>query len=737
MKWIICFSMALALVIAAVIYYFVSRSRGKGNIKYLGAGAFLASVVICFPVMRQVEGAGLAFGMSLSHSIRMFVVDTGIIDIIGELPAEEMGWMLMPYKILVCGLYLLAPIFTLTVVLQYFSNIFERMRLALKRKRNLFVFSELNTHSLEVASYMKKYAKGKKEKIEILFCCSSKKDHVNVELEQSAREIGAVLLPEEIVHVKLRNQNRFITYFLISDNEDENVEYTLQMIDNFTGGNPLYQTINQRNIELHCYATSAEAEILIDSKEKQDIRVILTDEVRDAIYEHLYQYPLYTNMKRKEITEGMEKEKITLLIAGAGKTGSEFLKAAVWCGQMNQFEIEIHLIDERGNQIREELEQEYPELFAAGSGYQISIHQGNIFSSKTQKYLETLKEVNYCVAALGNDEDAIRAAIWMRRYFYIANQEKEPFICAHIRSKRKRDAVWELHEVTRSKTMQYYEIVPFGKEGMYYGSSSESAFITEYLGLGVQSHYFRLTEQSGEEERRYAIGNFYAKQFNRRSSIANGMHISSKLWEMGYGILKMPTNEQERKVFDACVSPVNFYEETKEKRKVFYALEHERWMAYMRTEGWRLTSRSDCSLKAIQACYEGYMEVFKNQNYMMKMHPALVPLESDCPEAATLQEVDDMIVKANEERGVGSYYPDYVQSDVELIDHIGEIVGGKWCGEKGVPIFGTVAKENICVICKLEDLLTYYSKIYEERKDNLTAEERMVLREQIRRCRNE
>lgn len=56
---------------------------------------------------------------------------------------------------------------------------------------------------------------------------------------------------------------------------------------------------------------------------------------------------------------------------------------------------------------------------------------------------------------------------------------------------------------------------------------------------------------------------------------------------------------------------------------------------------------------------------------------------------------------------------------------------------KRVPIFGTVAKENICVICKLEDLLTYYSKIYEERKDNLTAEERMVLREQIRRCRNE
>lgn len=713
MKWIGCFSLALVLLVGTGIVYLIGRNHGKSNIKYLGAGAFLASVVMCFPVMLQNENVGIAFAMSLSHSIRMFVVDTGIIDIVGELPIQEIGRLLLPYKILVCGLYLLAPIFTLTIVLQYFSNIFERMRLGMKSRRNLFVFSELNTHSLEIATYMNSYAKRNGEKIELVFCCSSKKDGINVELEQNAREQGAILLPEKIVHLRLKNKNRYITYFLISDKEDENVEHTLQMIDNFTGENPLYNNINQRNIELHCYATSPEAEILIDSKEKEDIKVVLVDEVRDAVYEHLYQYPLYLNKGRKEITEATdrrEKEKLSVLIVGGGKTGTEFLRAAVWYGKMNQFELEIHLIDVQGEQIREKLEQEYPELLAEYSGNKIDIYQGNIFSNKIQNYLRTLQGINYCVAALGNDDDAIRASIWMRRFFYSVNPEKEPFVCAHIRSKRKRETVWELNAVTRNKTKQYYGIVPFGKEGMYYGSSSDSAFLLEYLGLGVQSHYFRLMEQSGEEERRYAVQNFYEKQFNRRSSIANGMHISSKLWEMGYAILKVPESQWQRKIFEECVRPINYYEETKEKRKQFYALEHERWMAYIRTEGWRLTSRGDRSLKSIRECYEGYVDTFKNQNYMMKMHPALVPLVSDDPKIATLQEVDDMISEINKKHGMGAYCPDYVQSDVELVDHIGDIVSGKWCGKKGIPIFGMIAKENTCVICSLEDLQVYISR---------------------------
>lgn len=482
-----------------------------------------------------------------------------------------------------------------------------------------------------------------------------------------------------------------------------------------TSGSAWYtkQRLCQRNVTLHCYATNAEAEILLDAKDKQDLKVVLVDEVRDAVYEQLYEYPLYMNQMK---TGGAKQNTLTLLIVGGGKAGCEFLKAAVWSGQMISYKLNIHLFDLEGTNLQERLEEECPELLAEGGSYQICIHEGDVFSSIMQNELDALGQVDYCVSALGDDERSIRAAVWMRRHFCAKTGYTKPFICAYVQSLAKKMAVSELSENTRRKTSLSYGIVPFGCGGVYYGNESDAAFVLEYLGLGVQSHYFRLNRGSDAESRRYAVQNFYEKQGNRRSSIANGMHISTKLWEMGYGILRVPEKGEELECYRRCVKPVDFAEIlsslSETERAAYYNLEHERWMAYVRTEGWRLSSNGGRTLAEIRACYELYCEEFKNQNYLAKMHPALVPIDSDDPSVATLQQVDDMIVQVNREKGLGEYYPDYVQSDVELVDHIGEIVSGVWCGPEGMQIAGTLAKEGTCVICSLEDIHRYQ----EERK---------------------
>jgi hypothetical protein len=703
MRWYICFGLALLLLAAGTAVFLILRSHGRNKVQYLGAGVFLAAVVICFPVMLKEEDAGLALLMSISHSIRMFVVDTGVIDITCELPAGTMGDLWMPYKMLVCALYLLAPVFTLTMVLQYFSNSFERFRLRMKRGRRLLVFSELNAHSIEIAAHIRAHMKESGEKSELVFCGSDKRDSVNIGLEERARKLNAILLPEEVTHLWLSSTRRTVMYFMISEKEDENVEFTLQMIESMTKRKDAKR--KQKNVEIYCYATNAEAEILLDAKEKQELRVVLVDEARDAVYEQLYRYPLYTNLKPGEKKE--EKERLAVLIAGGGETAIEFLKAAVWCGQMVSYQTEIHLVDIHGNSIRETLEEECPELFSKESGYEIHIYQGEVFSSETRRYLDTLKPVHYCVVALEDDEETIRSAMWLRRYFYLASFKDQPFICAHIKSKRKREVLKNLCENSRNNTKLYYDIVPFGQGSMYYGSASNAAFMLEYLGLGVQAHYFRLTEASDAKERKAAFQNFYEKQGNRRSSIANGMHISSKLWEMGYGILRVPKEKEALAWYKECIRPIDYCEESKEMRVKCYELEHERWMAYIRTEGWRLSTRGDASLRDIRECYRDYCADFKNQNYLMKLHPALVPSESENPKTATLREVEEMITEVNNEQGTGTYFPGYVQSDMELIDHIGEIVEGAWCGAEGVSIFGVRAGKGECVICRKEDLKRY------------------------------
>lgn len=715
MIWKICFAMAILFVLAGTVVYIICRKQGASRIQYLGAGVFLASVAMCFPVMNMQENAGIALTMCISHSIRMFVVDTGADDILSMLTRDMLGSMLLPYKMLAATLYLLAPVFTLGVVLQYFSNTFERLRMRLKKKHDLYIFSELNTRSLEIATDMWSCAKKAGRRLEIVFCCSDKKDSVNMDQEKSARKLNAVLLPEEIIHVRLNSQRRRVNYYIISEDDDANVDQTLKMIHDMTGGSAWYnkQRLCQRNVTLHCYAINAEAEILLDAKDKQDLKVVLVDEVRDAVYEQLYEYPLYMNQMK---TGGAKQNTLTLLIVGGGKAGCEFLKAAVWSGQMISYKLNIHLFDLEGTNLQERLEEECPELLAEEGNYQICIHEGDVFSGTMQSELDALGQVDYCVSALGDDERSIRAAVWMRRHFCAKTGYTKPFICAYVQSLAKKMAVSELSENTRRKTSLSYEIVPFGCGGVYYGNESDAAFVLEYLGLGVQSHYFRLNRGSDAESRRYAVQNFYEKQGNRRSSIANGMHINTKLWEMGYGILRVPENGEELECYRRCVKAVDFAEIlaslSETERAAYYNLEHERWMAYVRTEGWRLASNGGRTLAEIRACYELYCEEFKNQNYLAKMHPALVPIESDDPSVATLQQVDDMIVQVNREKGLGEYYPDYVQSDVELVDHIGEIVSGVWCGPEGMQIAGTLAKEGTCVICSLEDIHRYQ----EERK---------------------
>lgn len=719
MIWKICFVMAIFFAMAGVVVYLVRMNHGESRLQYLGAGVFLASVTMCFPVMHMQENAGISLAMCISHSIRMFVIDTGAEDILGMLTADELGVMLLPYKILASALYLLAPVFTLGVVLQYFSNTFERLRLSMKRRNDLYVFSELNARSLEIATDMWQYAAKDGRRLEIVFCCSSKSDGENMDLEKSARSLNAVLLPEEAVHLHLRSDRRGVNYFMISDQDDANVEQTLQLIDDMTGGSEWYtpRRLQQKNVTIRCYAANAEAEILLDAKDKQELRVILEDEVRDAVYEQLLEYPLYTNLRQpanqqQSDQNTLERKPLTLLIAGCGKAGREFLKAAVWCGQMVHYDLTIHVIDRQGDEIRERLREECPELLSDDGYYKIHIHECDMFGSSGLRLLTEVGPVDYCMTALGDDEDSIRAAVLMRRHYSAGHAQ--PFICAYVRSAAKKAAVSELFENTRNRTRMSYRIVPFGCGGIYYGNESDAAFVLEYLGLGVQSHYFRLNRDSDEESRGAAIRNFYEKQGNRRSSIANGMHINTKLWEMGYGILRVPKTEAELVRYRKWIRPVDFAEIfdkcSEEERAACYNMEHERWMAYVRTEGWSLASNGGTSIEDIRACYESYCEDFKNQNYLARLHPALVPIKSADPETATLQQVDDMIVQVNRERGLGEYHPDYVQSDVELVDHIGEIVSGAWCGPEGIRIAGTMAHEGECVICSLEDLQKYYSE---------------------------
>ncbi len=83
------------------------------------------------------------------------------------------------------------------------------------------------------------------------------------------------------------------------------------MIDRMTEKNLKKYGATEQNITIYCFASGDEKEILLDAKIKRNLRVILIDEIRDSVYEHLYRYPLYANQNSTE-----KNGKLSVLIVG-------------------------------------------------------------------------------------------------------------------------------------------------------------------------------------------------------------------------------------------------------------------------------------------------------------------------------------------------------------------------------------------------------------------------------------
>ena len=120
-------------------------------------------------------------------------------------------------------------------------------------------------------------------------------------------------------------------------------------------------------------------------------------------------------------------------------------------GQMKSLDLEIYMIDLKGNLRRKSLSARCPELLQEDSDYQIDIHKGNIFSKKIELYLNELKDINYCMVSLGEDEK-VSGRHWLFGDIFIADIKKvQPVISVYVESRKKREAIRNLNETTRTK----------------------------------------------------------------------------------------------------------------------------------------------------------------------------------------------------------------------------------------------------------------------------------------------
>jgi len=465
-------------------------------------------------------------------------------------------------------LFLVMPLLTVSFLLSLIDDFMSKAKLFVTSKREVIIFTELNAKSVMIAEKM-----DNKKKTFIFANC---KDNEQSEFNKRIKDIKGLKLEEVAQNINLKLiRGKEITFFAISDNPDENLNKTLQLIEKY----------KDREIKI-CLTTYNEmARTILDSTDKGKIRVEIINEIERIVYQVLEDKPLYLNTINNEIS---------VLIVGAGVVGQEFLKAITWCGQIIGYNFKITVMDLCANKIKEKLEVECPELL---ENYNYNFIEVDVNSQQMVKELENLNDINYIVVSLNDEELNLNKAIWLRRYFILQDKQKynhKPIINVYIQDDLKNAQISTL----KNERNNQYDLNAFGSiRQMYFENpilDSKLENMTKKVHLAWCPNDTKLKK-------------FYEREYNIKSSRASALHIMYKIYSM-LG-KEFTGNEEDLPKVKELLKNEQVIEDLSRN-------EHDRWMAYMRSDGYRVATIEDV---------EKYKNITNDyRNHLAKMHPALV-----------------------------------------------------------------------------------------------------------------
>ena len=545
----------ITIIIALILYKFIFKK--KNDIKINILVAFITSIIsimiLIFPLL-EYKNILLKALISFIYGIKSIALSQDV-SLLSKIKYETSFGFL--YFIYISILFLITPALSVGVILIYLEKITNHIKLLLSKRKKLYVFSEINDKALILLKDIEK-----KENSQIIFTNVNEKNNTNIK---------AIKINNKTSNIKL-NTNSEITFYMISENEDQNLNETLELIEKYK---------NRDKIKIYVVTNKEEASLILDSMDKGNITVEIINERERTIFNLLNTKPLFINSINK---------KISILIVGCGNIGKEFLKDSVWCSIMPDYEFEALVIDENADIIKEKINIEMPELL---NNYNISFLNADIKSTKAINRIKENKNINYILVSLDNDEKNIDTAITLRRLF-IREFNREPVINLYIENEFKKRQILSLVNEKGNK----YNINAFGSINDIY--SNNNIIDSELEKEAIQIHLSY--DKDDKELKRYNL-----REYNKRSSRANALHIKYKLYsilEDKYSNDLIKDLEQFRKIY------------SKEIEEKLTKNEHDRWNAYTRSIGYIYAS--------VDEVKKYYKDTNHHIHYLARMHPALV-----------------------------------------------------------------------------------------------------------------
>lgn len=595
--WIVCFLIAIGFLLLAITAAIIigNKPKMKSNrvitpFNTLFAGLFITTLVLMSPVyysicpQSQFQLFKTIF-FTIQGTFQVFTIDADATMIIEGITVESIGRLAPYYSSAISILFVVAPIFTFGFLLSFFKNITAYMLLFFKRGREIYVFSELNEKSLSLAEDIIENREGKKNdecsKAIIVFTdVFENNEERSYELIGRAKELGGICFKNDILAVKLTKRiyikKKKLHLFVIGSDESENINQGLKLIQ-------MYEHKTNSNIKetyLYVLSTRIESELLLsyNADPKSQMKVRRVNEVQSLINQVLYECGNELFKSALPIENG--EKKIRAVIVGLGNHGTEMLKALAWYCQMDGYHIEIDAF-EKDALAKERLMALCPELLSddyngvskpGEAEYTIRIHSGiDVNTKEFVDCISDMKDVTYAFVCLGSDEDNVKTAVNLRMLFERGGIK--PMIQAVVYNSDEKKA---LSGITNYHGQEYN--IDF--IGDLKSSYSENVIInSELVEYALERH-----KKWGTEEE------FWQYEYNYRSSIASAIHLKARI---DCGINGADKSEEQL---------------TDDERKCIEALEHRRWNAYMRAEGYIYSGSPDKS----------------SRNDLAKMHHDLV-----------------------------------------------------------------------------------------------------------------
>ncbi len=458
----------LALCAAALAAWRAGRARERGKrvfspLHLFTFGVFLATLLVFLPIYytRYDFGDDRAYLrpllVSIHHAFRVFILD-GEFDTIRDAAAP----LRMPHHALfslyAAALYVLAPVLTFGNVLSLFKNLRNELRFALHRARPHYIFSELNERSVPLAESVA-LEKAADRPVIVFTDVFERDEEADYELLLRARDLDAILLKKDIVRLNVRRKRARIEFFLIGENESENVEQAIKLTEE-------YRDCGEKPISVYIYSGSPSAGYVLDSLDKgrHTLDASLIDRIdadpRKFIEEKEYfsakidsgfyvrridsveQLVLQT-LTSQAVVDALfptpEEKSPSVMILGMGSYGTAFLRNALWLYQIFGYTPEFNVVNVTrpgGVPLVSRLAQAWPEIIddpkktafsrsvPGDMAYDIRFFDGvDCFSAEFDALFEDgetrerLKRTDLVIVSLGDDERNIEAAVLLRSLF--------------------------------------------------------------------------------------------------------------------------------------------------------------------------------------------------------------------------------------------------------------------------------------------------------------------------------